>query len=59
MVFIAGVLITIFNLLIFPSKSVWVTISVEDWWIILANGLAGILAYQCLTTQCEMGMYPS
>ena len=34
MVFISGILITIFNLFIFPSKSVWVTISVEDWWII-------------------------
>ena len=55
MVFIAGVLITIFNLLIFPSKSVWVTISVEDWWIILANGLAGILAYQCLTIAMRNG----
>ena len=55
MVFIAGVLITIFNLFIFPSKSVWVTISVEDWWIILANGLAGILAYQCLTIAMRNG----
>ena len=55
MVFIAGVLITIFNLLIFPSKSVWVNISVEDWWIILANGLAGILAYQCLTIAMRNG----
>ena len=55
MVFIAGVLITIFNILTFPSKSIWVTISVEDWWIILANGLAGILAYQCLTIAMRNG----
>ena len=55
MVFISGILITIFNLFIFPSKSVWVTISVEDWWIILANGLAGILAYQCLTIAMRNG----
>ena len=55
MVFISGILITIFNLFIFPSKSAWVTISVEDWWIILANGLAGILAYQCLTIAMRNG----
>ena len=55
MVFISGILITIFNLFIFPSKSVWVTISVEDWWIIFANGFAGILAYQCLTIAMRNG----
>ena len=55
MVFISGILITIFNLFIFPSRSFWVTISVEDWWIILSNGLAGILAYQCLTIAMRNG----
>ena len=55
MVFISGILIAIFNLFIFPSKLVWVAFSVEDWWIIFANGLAGILAYQCLTIAMRNG----
>ena len=55
MLFTSGILITIFNLFIFPSKLVWVAFSVEDWWIIFANGLAGILAYQCLTIAMRNG----
>ena len=44
---------------IFPIKTSFCTISVEDCWIILANGLAGILAYQCLTIAMRAVMYPS
>ncbi|MDC0394356.1 DMT family transporter [Alphaproteobacteria bacterium] len=55
MVFISGILITLFNLFIFPSKTVWVTISLQNWGFILANGVAGIIAYQCLTIAMRNG----
>ncbi|MCH1464531.1 MAG: EamA family transporter, partial [Alphaproteobacteria bacterium] len=55
MVFISGILITLFNLFIFPSNTVWITISAKNWGLIIANGVAGIIAYQCLTIAMRNG----
>jgi len=55
MVFISGILITLFNLFIFPSNTVWITISAKNWALIIANGVAGIIAYQCLTIAMRNG----
>ena len=55
MVFISGILITLFNLFIFPSNAVWINISAKNLGFIIANGVAGIIAYQCLTIAMRNG----
>lgn len=55
MVFIAGLLITLINLIIFPSNAIWVKISLESWTYILGNGIAGVAAYHCLTIAMRNG----
>ena len=55
MVFIAGLLITLINLIIFPSNAIWVKISLESWTYILGNGVAGVAAYHCLTIAMRNG----
>lgn len=55
MVFISGILITLFNLFIFPSNAVWINISAKNLGFIVANGVAGIIAYQCLTIAMRNG----
>lgn len=55
MVFISGILITLFNLFIFPSNAVWINISAKNLGVIIANGVAGIIAYQCLTIAMRNG----
>ncbi len=55
MVFISGIIITIFNLIFFPLNPNWVTISTKNLGFVLANGVAGIIAYQCLTIAMRNG----
>ncbi|MBT5574811.1 MAG: DMT family transporter [Alphaproteobacteria bacterium] len=55
MVFIAGIIITVCKLNFFPSSPVWVTISSAAWGYVLANGIAGIVAYHCLTIAMRNG----
>ena len=55
MVFIAGLVVTLINLLIFPSNAIWVKISPQSWIHILANGAAGVAAYHCLTIAMRNG----
>ena len=55
MVFISGILITLFSIFIFPSNTVWIAISAKNWGLIIANGVAGIIAYQFLTIAMRNG----
>ena len=55
MVILAGLLLIIFNSIFIPSSKIWVDLNFVAWIFILANAIAGICAYFCLTIAMRVG----
>ena len=55
MVILAGLLIIIFNSIFIPSAKIWVDIPFKAWIFVLANAIAAISAYFCLTIAMRLG----
>ncbi len=55
MVIIAGIILSGFNYFFFPEKTIWGTISFDAWIYIIANAIAGVSAYFCLTIAMRVG----
>ena len=55
MVIISGILLSIFNIIMFPQKEIWTYMSFEALIFLLANAAAGVSAYFCLTIAMRVG----
>lgn len=55
MVIIAGIILSVFNYIFFPEKTIWETISFDAWIFVFANAIAGVSAYFCLTIAMRIG----
>ena len=55
MVILAGLLLIIFNSIFMPSSKIWFELNSVAWLFILANAIAGICAYFCLTIAMRVG----